>query len=203
MKAAALRYPYPIDEPRPRGSRQLEGFSLKLNRPVRTFDRVSFDFWIGLEADPDVVAFCERPVRAEGTNKGAASFWVRRRDSEALVRLEQAGDAASMVAEIGGLAVITVTLAEVAASGVWIANWRRMLPTIIVRRADMSRNLQRSIRAFVAQPVALARIEREFGFGDPGDVRASVFDLIRVGKLTAPSLKTEPLSPLTMMAPAR
>ena len=78
-----------------------------------------------------------------------------------------------------------------------------MLPTIIARRADTSRGLQRSIRAFVAQLVVLARIEREFGVGDPGAIRPCVFDLIRMGKLTSPSLKTESLSLMAMMEPAR
>jgi hypothetical protein len=48
--------------PRPRGARLIEGFSPKLGRRLQFFDHATFGVWIGLEATPDVITFCERPI---------------------------------------------------------------------------------------------------------------------------------------------
>ena len=88
MKKFPPRFFAPIDLTRPRGARILEAFSPKLGRTVRYFDRAAFEYWVGLEADPDVEVFCERPVRfpaAEGN--GTADFWVRSHKGEAILLL--------------------------------------------------------------------------------------------------------------------
>ena len=61
MKDLARRFCVPVTQTRPKGARLLEGFSPKLKRRVQLFDYSSFSVWIRLEADPKVVAFCERP----------------------------------------------------------------------------------------------------------------------------------------------
>ena len=79
MKDLSPRFSFPIDMPRPRGSRLIEGFSPKLGRRLQFFDHATFAVWIALEATPDVITLCERPSRT-GKDKGdpIVDFWVRR-----------------------------------------------------------------------------------------------------------------------------
>lgn len=83
IKASPPRYAAPLDVARPRGARLLEAFSLKLGRRVRLFDRASFDQWVRLEADSQVVSLCERPARLGSTpDARLIDFWVLHRDGE-------------------------------------------------------------------------------------------------------------------------
>ncbi|HEY4804189.1 MAG TPA: hypothetical protein VIH96_16370, partial [Paraburkholderia sp.] len=59
-----------------------------------------------------------------------------------------------------------------------------------------------SIECFVATSQSLLDIEREFSTGDPIVVRAALFGLLHAGRVTAPELRTEPLSWSTRFAAA-
>ena len=86
MKDLAPRFLAPSSAARPRGARLIEGFSPKLGRRVTLFDHAAFATWIDLEADPEVVAFCERPALSGPQAPGASiDFWVRRFDGEEFV----------------------------------------------------------------------------------------------------------------------
>jgi hypothetical protein len=61
MKHLLRRYSVRLPQSRPKGAQVLEGYSPKLGRRVQLFDYASFSVWIGLEADPTVNTFCERP----------------------------------------------------------------------------------------------------------------------------------------------
>ena len=119
----------PLETARPRGSRLLEAFSPKLGRHVRLFDYRSFRQWLRLEADPTVLAFCKRPARL-GPQPDArlVDVWVRRRDGEAMLQLEPAPEAGPP--QVEGVDLRVIPAAELAAAGLWIANWQRMLPVI-------------------------------------------------------------------------
>ena len=56
MKDLSHRFSIPIDMPRPRGSRLIEGFSPKLGRRLQFFEHATFAIWIALKAKPDVIA---------------------------------------------------------------------------------------------------------------------------------------------------
>ena len=85
-KDSSPRYAAALDVARPRGSRLLEAFSLKVNRRVRLFDHARFDQWVRLEADPQVLSLCERPARiGPAPDARLIDFWVRRRDGEQLL----------------------------------------------------------------------------------------------------------------------
>jgi hypothetical protein len=147
-----------------------------------------------LEADPGVEVFCERPVRfpaAQG--EAVANFWVRSQHHEAILLLGE-HDSSALPVEIAGVAPHVVAEAEIAAARMWILNWQRMLPVIVAARGSAVPGLSTAVLRFVTGPMPLSRIEREFAFGDPTPVRATVFELLRTGRLQAPSLRTEALS---------
>jgi len=83
MKDLARWFCVPVTQTRPKGARLQEGYSPKLKRRVQLFDYSSFPIWIRLEADPKVVAFCERPapIGSPG-NDALIDFWIRLADGE-------------------------------------------------------------------------------------------------------------------------
>ena len=203
MTKLSPRFSEPIDMARPQGARLLEAFSPKLGRLIRHFDRAAFEYWVVLEADPGVEVFCERPVRFRAAQgEAVADFWVRSQHHEAILLLGE-HDQSALPAEIAGVALQVVAEAEVAAARMWILNWQRMLPVIVAARGSAVPGLSRAVLRFVTGPMPLSRIEREFAFGDPTPARATVFELLRTGKLQAPSLRTEALSVLTLLEPMR
>ena len=198
------RFQSAVSSTRPRGARVIEAYSPKLGRRLHSFGEDVFRQWIRLEADPMVVAFCERPAYlGAGDEKRLADFWVRKADRELLLVLDAENQITSLAIGDIDLAVRTVQTVELAAARVWVGNWERILPVIGSCRQYIAQSLQNSILKFVAEPMPLARIEQEFVTGDPTLVRASVFRLLHQGKLQAPQLHTEPLSYLTFFQPGR
>jgi len=140
---------------------RLEAFSPKLNRRVRLFDHCSFQQWVRLEADPEVLSLCERPSRVgPKPDDTMVDFWVRRHDRSERVPLERTPQPRA-AACVGGVPVCPVTAVELAAARVWIANWQRMLPVIYATRWLFPRGLSKSVVNCVREPVALARVEHE------------------------------------------
>ena len=203
MKGSAPRVFEPLDAPRPKGARLLEAFSPKLGRRVRLFDHAAFEQWIVLEADPGVLCLCERPARLGANRDGRLiDFWVKRHDRAEMLLLDR-GDRAQLVLEqIDGVPARLVVRAELAAAGIWIANWQRMLPVINATRGLLPKDLAESVANFVREPVALSRVEHALSLGDPSLARGAIFELLRTGRLLAPTLQTQPLSLHTLLEPA-
>jgi hypothetical protein len=79
----------PVALARPRGAHRFEAFSPKLARRMTFYRRALVELWVLLEADPLVVAFCERPGYIQiDRHKRLADFWVRYVDRNELVILE-------------------------------------------------------------------------------------------------------------------
>lgn len=192
----------PLEMARPRGSRLLEAFSPKLGRRVRLFDHRSFRQWLCLEADPAVVAFCERPARL-GARPDARliDFWVRRRDGDSMLLLEPTPREA-VTAQVEGVDLRIVPAAELAAAALWTANWQRMLPVVTATRSLVPRALSKAVLDRVREPTPLAVVERHLSRGDPSLVREAIYDLLRTGRISAPSLHTQPLTLHTLLEPA-
>ena len=203
MKDFTTRFHAPLEVTRPRGCRLLEAFSPELARPIRLFERASFQQWIRLEADPAVLSLCERPARLGIKRDGRLiDFWVQRRNGEEMLLLGH-GDAEQTVPDqIDGTALRVVAPAELAVANIWVTNWQRMLPVINATRTLLPKGLAKSVLSFVHEPIALARIEHQFFIGDPSLVRGVIFELVRTGGLCAPALHTQPLSLHTLLEPA-
>jgi hypothetical protein len=194
----------PLALARPRGAHRLEAYSLKLTRRVTLYRHVALQQWVLLEASPAVEAFCERPgfVIIDG-QQILADFWVRYADRQELVILSDVTHEDDAMSKAGGvldmqeLSIRRVEPAELMASHVWINNWRSMLPCLVANRRLLARSLSESIVRLLSQPQRLADIERQLSTGDPVLVRASLFNLLREGRVSAPELHTQPLSLFT------
>lgn len=204
MKGSSPRYCTPLDAPRPRGARLLEGFSPKLSRSVRLYDRATFNLWISLEADPNVQSFCEHPARLGTEAKSPLiDFWVQRGAHEEFLVLERGASPPALPERAHNLSVCPVTAAELAAAGVWISNWQNILPVITATHALIPKHLSQSVLGAVQAPTPLSKLEHELAVGDPALVRGAVFELLRKGRLRAPTLHAQPLSMYTMVEPVQ
>lgn len=193
----------PIALVRPRGAHRFEAFSPKLARRV-SFNRLSaLELWLLLEADPEVIVFCERPgyVLLEGYRR-LVDFLVRFVDSYKLVilyDLKESGKESRGGRDLDAdaLPIRHVTPADLAAARIWTENWQRMLPYLISNRGLVPPALAPRIVDFVGHPQRLLDIEREFSTADSALVRAALFGLLHSGRVKAPDLQTQQLSLLT------
>lgn len=199
----SLRIAEPVALARPRGAHRFEAFSPKLARRMTFYRRVLVEQWVLLEADPLVITFCERPGYIQiNEHKRLADFWVRYVDRDELVILDDRSCEVDATKPDRSLDVATCSIrrvvpAELAAARVWIENWQRMLPCLVANRNLVPPTLPQAIARFVKQPRRLLAIEREFSTGDPVLVRTAVFGLLHDGCVSAPELRTQPLSLLT------
>lgn len=191
----------PICICRPRGSHRIETFSPKMNRRLTLYRHSEFDLWVRIETDPTVRSFCERPgyVQCDGARQ-LADFSVSYQDRQELLLLT--GQKIPDVLRYDGnvecpFTIRSVSTADLAASRAWIDNWKRMLPSIVITRGLLSESLLNAVEHFLASPQPLAVVERRFSGGDPILARAAIFALLYAGRLSAPTLRTTPLSFLT------
>lgn len=199
MKDSSARFAAPLETVRPRGGRLIEGFSVKLQRRVRLFSHSSFAQWIRLEADPSVLAFCERPARAgPGPASRLIDFWVQRADEDAMLLLAEREDVPS---QLHGMGMRVVGDAELAAASIWIGNWSRMLPVINATRTVLPPSILRSVVTHVREVMSLGRLEQELSFGNPSLARGAIFEQLRSGAIRAPSLHTQPIGLHTLLEP--
>jgi hypothetical protein len=194
----------PLAVTRPHGAHRLEAFSLKLNRRLTLYRRCTFDQWIIIEVDAAARSFCERPGYVQIQEKRfLADFWVSYSDRQELVLLPGAATAEAMSHEVtfegdGAIDVRIISPADLAAPRTWIDNWKRMLPCLVVTRCLLGQSLLDAVEQFVASPKTLSAIECEFSNGDPILARAAVFKLLYAGRITAPELRVNALSPATL-----
>ena len=174
----------PVALTRPRGAHRLEAFSLKLNRRLTLYRRCTFDQWIMIEVDAAAVSFCERPGYVQIQEKRLlADFMVSYSDRQQLVLLPGSATAEAMSQDFtfegdGAIDVRIISPADLAASRIWIDNWKRMLPCLVVTRCLLGQSLVDAVEQFVASPKTLSAIECEFSNGDPILARAAVFKLL-------------------------
>ncbi len=128
----------PVALVRPPGAHRLEAFSLKLGRRLTFYRRALLDLWLLLEGDPSVIAFCERPGYVHrSVSTRLADFWVQYSDRQELVLLADGGmetRAGPAEQELDGAAfpIRSMSSADLAAARIWIGNWQRMLPCIVL-----------------------------------------------------------------------
>jgi hypothetical protein len=197
MKDSSAGFTAPLPTTRSRGTRLIEAFSPKLGRRVTLHDHLALSQWVRLEADPQVLSYCERPARSAPPQSCLIDFWVQDVEGARLLVLESRCDV--RLPDIDHVPVDTIALAELAAAAVWISNWSRMLPVIIATRGVRPPRLARTLVERLDQPRPLASIEREVSCGDPAVVRGTIFELLRQGQLRAPSLHIEPLNLHTLL----
>ena len=139
MGEQSIRHSEPVSRRRTRGARRLIAYSPR----VQLHSRVAFDLWLVLEADPNVIYFCERPIRLlTETGERVIDFWSRDANSETYWCI---GDApANMVepATLNRIPIHYVPLPQLAADGQWARSSTRMKASLRARRMWIRNNWQ-------------------------------------------------------------
>ncbi|WP_232455869.1 hypothetical protein [Burkholderia ubonensis] len=79
------RFVRAVNRTRPYGAHRFDLFGPKTGRRLTLFGRRALDLWVRLEADPSVLAYCERPLCIpEESPLRLVDFWVRTPDCEKL-----------------------------------------------------------------------------------------------------------------------
>jgi len=170
--------------------------------------------WALLEADPSVLAFCERPIVIKGDKRNVVvDFWVQRATREEILILpssskhkksEPVNTATidpylSSWAETQDIHVRSISLAEIIADPILIANWKTILhylaANIPLLQPEYIARMQSQFLAGTKS--SLAEIEQKLSSDDPILVRTAVFALLQRGVLRSDDLRTAVLNPST------
>lgn len=72
----SMPYTRPVPSSRPAGRRRIEVFSPKIGRRLSLGSYDASRTWLVIEANPDIVTFCEQPTYVEGHRGRVIDFWV-------------------------------------------------------------------------------------------------------------------------------
>lgn len=202
-----LRFQMAGDNRRPHGSHQYYVWSPKLDRRLTLFGEAALNAWIAIEADPQILAFCERP-RVISTQKPArvVDFWVQRTASEELWFLQRRSKRAKEANSVGPsfrtwavsnkLTVREFPVDELVLDEQLRRNWATVLHYLAANRALTKPDFLDRIRGACPTAVTLECLEQQFPTEDPVLVRAGVFCLFQQGLLESVHFADAPIGPM-------
>lgn len=132
------RFVQPAKGNRPRGSRLIEMYSVKLGRRVTAYSREQYEILLSAEVDSTVTIYCERP-----TLDGLASdAWEMRGADERFAVLTDGGCVETWME----IPVTRISAADLASKRMWLRNWESMLPAVVANRDAADRTLRNDVR---------------------------------------------------------
>jgi TnsA-like endonuclease N terminal len=184
-------------------------YSPKIGRTVKLYSDLEYHHWILVEATPEIVTFCEQPVRMQSRVDGRdrasyADMWVQWRDgTEQYRELKYAKDMAqvdrnpSLSRQLTVQAAwckrhdvehVVVTDEAVFANKLLLRNWRLILSVLTNAKGADLRNIQAEIQKIVDSHGTISLGEARAVLSGPSETifQAAAFDLIQRGTLKAP-----------------
>lgn len=209
---AALTYSEPISARRPYKSFRFDVFSLKAGRRMTLYGKPALSQFIELEADFEVDAICERPLRIPDLKPvRLVDFWARLggRDHYYLLLSSAAtGQAAKQRPAMedfrkwvrGENAVLhEVPLDLFDERRIHHANWATILQHLVAHRGQVTSALLERLAAELPSSFTLAQVESELADLDAMLVRAAIFTLLAKGSLRCAAIGKQHLHPLSTM----
>jgi hypothetical protein len=199
----SMPYTRAVPFSRPVGRRRIEVFSPKIGRRLSLGGYDAFRTWLVIEANPHIVAFCERPTYVDGPRGSVIDFWVQLRGApagefwmvEGPPRPSPPVDSAlpERPLLLHGLAVRHICRADLIAWAIPIANWARITPYLVSHRRYRDALLEQQIMAFLNQDESVDSVLAHFPQRDETTVQAALFQLLADGRVTSPDLAIEPM----------
>jgi hypothetical protein len=171
-----------------------------------------------IEANPDILTFCERPTYIHGPRGPAIDFWVQLRGAPVgeFWIVESASPSASSSpskstsspkaidtppperpSHLHDLPVRYLSRADLIAWEIPIANWARIVPYLVSHRRYKDALLEQQIMAFLKDDQSLDAVVTHFDERDEATLQASVFQLLGQGRVISPELALRPLGGAT------
>lgn len=205
------------------GSNRWVVYSPKLGRLVILYSDLERDHWVLREADPDVLEFCEQPLRVSvrlpsGTVATIFDFWIKWRGGreellevkykdqlEGSLRVKRQLEAQATWTTLISFPYSVVTEDAIRANPIFLANWKRILCHLGPRsRADLPRETDQ-VRGLLARfgLLPIAELERRLSHLDCALVRTALYKLVHAGKARALGLETRSLDGFTLVEEVR
>jgi len=194
---------------RPYGAHRYDVYAPKLQRQLTLFGRQALDLWTTLEASPQVLSYCERPlVIPESSPQRAFDFWVQRPHSEELLILLREGDPEILHDEVSGvnvrslekskvdgIPVVCVDPKELAQHRTALANWGTIIRDLAAFQRFVPEPLCRELLEALGQGKTIAQLQSELLDFDSSTVRLAVLVLLHRGQAACRQLAMQPLGP--------
>jgi hypothetical protein len=209
--ASKARFLKAADNTRPYKSHRYDVFGLKIERQLTLFGQAPLKTWVALEAEPSVVAYCERPlVVPDVSPRRVVDFWVRFGDREELWLLEREKDRNGgsdpkqlMPALTGWGTTNGVSVRFVPPvrheKDVYLDNWGRIIRELSANRRFVSRGLCEEVRARLELPISLACLTALFPAEDPVLVRTAAFALMHSGRARCSDIHAQRIGPASTL----
>lgn len=203
------RYGGPASSDRPHGAHRFDVYSPKLQRQVTLFGRYALDLWTTLEASPQVISFCERPIKfpERGRNR-CFDFWVSRPEADELLLLLRDNERPDgpgtpkqkMVAELEGTMLEGARIrcldpVHVAGQKVALANWGAIIRDLSAFERFVPQSLCNELAVAMTQPQTIRQLQEGFVNHDNTMVRVAVYMLLHQGRASCKQLETHALGP--------
>lgn len=208
----SIGYETPVKVTRPYGSYRYDVFSMKAGRRMTLYGKAALCQFIELEADPEVTAVCERPLKIpDPKSKRTVDFWALRGGKQHFYLLLSVAishgrnkpksaveNFRKWVEGEGGV------LHEVAADAfnnrrVLHNNWATILQHLVAHRGLVTSALLDRLAIELNPAFTLQQVEAQLPDVDAMLVRAAVFTLLASGRLSCASLAEAALAPMTQM----
>jgi hypothetical protein len=203
-----FKTPIPID--RPYKSNRFDFWSPKLRREVTIYGHLSFLAAINIEANPQVISYCEYPFAVQsGKNQiDVVHFWIAKSETEEAWLLHSSnpqdadGTHDSHPALVTWAAHQKIELRSICREQLkreepWFSNWTEILSYLSVGLQLLPSTLKIRVLDNCHSTTTLATLERTLPKEDPVLVRSAVFTLVHSGLVTCTNLDKIPLSPQT------
>jgi hypothetical protein len=210
---ANLRFFRAIDDVRPYGTHRYDVYGPKVDRRLTLFGHRTLNAWLQLEFNPDVVAYCERPLRVPDIRPPRmVDFWVHGRDDgERFLIVLRGSELQSFAAQRWqfeafeawarktGILVCLIGAEEGAPVGVLQRNQATILHHVAADHTFVTEEMKQRVLAACGEGAMVGELESRVAPVDGTLVRPAAFMLVLDGRLRCPTLAREPLSRQTQL----
>lgn len=210
---ANLRFARAIDDVRPYGSHRYDVYGPKVERRLTLFGYRTLNAWLQLEFNPDVVAYCERPLQVPDIRPARmVDFWVRGRDDgERFVIVLRGSELQSLAAQRwrfaafdawarkAGIQISMIGAEEGAPEDVLRRNQATILHHVAADHTFVTDEMKQRALAACGEGATMGELESRLLPLDGTLVRSAAFMLVLDGSLRCPTFDRQPLSRRTRL----
>jgi len=199
----SYRFIKPATNKRPYNSHLYIVKGVKIDRQIRFFHILNVLQWVRLEADTNVIAYCERPIEVnhENIKNTVVDFWVKRKDREEIqfIQKSERNSSISIIAEdfafntwldARQMALHIFKGGDITADPVFLANWQTILRFLGSNYKLVRQSLvEKLFSSFKSQSeITLQSAIDSFPAEDPVLIKTAVFKLLHNGRLSSTEL---------------
>lgn len=206
--ATTARFQKAVTNARPFKSHRYDVYGLKLNRLLTIFGRMQLDAWLLLEANPNILQYCERPLYIpDHKPKRIVDFWASYRDHDEIWLVESED---TLITHSEGAAVAVQPWAEQhkckirqvvirASDRTYLNNWGTIVRDLSANRRYLDPHLIAAVRECLDRPRPLSGLCALLHNHDPILVRSAAYSLMHAGDIRCSELALEPLGPTSVV----